>query len=86
MLLLRAFFYGFKGILLRHPKNLVIYYKYHKAASTSPSHLEAHTGLFRFSMKGKFVVYRDLLGKSSFPYFNHDFTIGQKKTFKNPSI
>ena len=30
---------------------------YRKVASTSPSHLEAHAGFFRLSMKGKFDVY-----------------------------
>ena len=30
---------------------------YFKLAITSPSHLEAHTGSFRLSMKGKFDVY-----------------------------
>ena len=33
------------------------YYKYCNITSTSPSHLEAHAGFFRLSMKGKSDVY-----------------------------
>ena len=36
---------------------LNIFAVYHKLVSTSPSHLEAHPGFFRLSMKGKFDVY-----------------------------
>ena len=33
------------------------YFMYHKVTSMIMSHLEAHAGFFRLSMKGKFGVY-----------------------------
>ena len=38
---------------------------YHKVESTSMSHLEAHAGFFRLSIKVKLIfIYCDLFGKS----------------------
>ena len=46
---------AFWSISIQHLSDYQI--EYPKVASTSPSHLVAHAGFFRLSMKGKFYVY-----------------------------